>query len=74
MYANVSTWQLDPPIQGDDEYGRFIWGLLSQTLPLVRTLGLIDALIVRAGTDMIMAINLYEEANDAESAWIRTSA
>ena len=73
MFASLSTWRLDESIQDDDAYHAFVRDVLRQTLPSVRSLGILDAVIVRTARDMIVALTLYDSQAAADAAWAEAS-
>ena len=69
MYASVSTWLLDESIQSESAYTKFVGGVLLQTLPTARELGILDAFVIRVGVDRIVAVTVYDSEDAAEASW-----
>jgi hypothetical protein len=69
MYANVSTWHLGPAIRPPDAFAAFVTGALESSLPVMRSLGLLDTVGVRIGPDTLCIVRLCGDATTFESLY-----
>ena len=69
MYAKVITWRLGESVRSAESYPRFLQDLAQRNVAALRRFGLLDGFVIRTGQDTIMTVNLYETAEQAETAW-----
>jgi hypothetical protein len=73
MHASGSTWRLDESLKSEHAGENPAGGVLTQTLPVAREIGILDALIIRTATDRIVAVTVYDSQESADAAWAQAS-
>jgi hypothetical protein len=68
MFATLASWHLGPTLRSLRALEHYIAEGTRRFHPLLRELGLIDALVIRLGEDEMEVLSLYEDPVDGQAA------
>lgn len=68
MFANVATWRVREPSNPPDEHHRFLREFVENGIEIARRAGVLDVVMVEIDPDQLVAISLFESAEDAAEA------
>jgi hypothetical protein len=68
LYATVSTWRLAESIRDPEAYEAFLRDLIEANIDIARDVGMLDAMMIRSGTDTMIAVAVYETEAEAIAA------
>jgi hypothetical protein len=69
MNATLATWWVSPEMRSDGDLERFIAEGYRRFEPKIRSLGLIDGMVIRYADDELVVLNLYADPIEGESAY-----